>query len=118
MGDKSLDIPAASGNNGDGQSCKNNSECESKPNRGPTPTGDWTWTEGYSGKPNGRVLAPMSGTNTYRRTNIRSHSCKNAFGPSKKGPYCSEGCVTGQAPDIKKLNKLIDSELGSVLHVR
>jgi len=112
-----VDISVASGNNGGGSNCKNNPECDDQRNRGPIPAGDWIWTNGYTSKPNGRVLQPLPSTDTHGRTDIRSHSCVNAFGPSTKGPFCSEGCVTGQAEDIKKLNKLLDEEPGSTLHV-
>ncbi|MGV3581664.1 MAG: Ig-like domain-containing protein [Methylophilus sp.] len=117
MGDKSLDIPVASGNNGAGSNCKNNPDCDGMANKGPIPRGNWEWTSGYTAKPNGRVLKPKVGTNTHGRTNIRSHSCKNPFGPSKGPKFCSEGCLTGTAPDIIKLNDLIDNEPNSTLHV-
>ena len=113
-------IPAASGNNGDGQQCRNNPACTAIPNRGPIPTGCWRWTDGATGKPNGRVLEPCPGTNTNsteNRTLIRSHSCANPFGPGVGPQYCSEGCVTGTAPDIQRLNGLIDAEPGSTLRV-
>jgi hypothetical protein len=115
-GNSPVDMPVASGNNGGGTQCKNNPSCGDQPNRGPIPDGDWVWTRGYTSKPNGRVLEPAPGNNT-TRTLIRSHSCLNAFGPSKTPPFCSEGCVTGQAADIRKLNRLLDAEPGSTLHV-
>jgi len=112
-----VDIPVASGNNRGGSKCKNNPDCDNRPDTGPIPAGDWVWTNGYSTKPDGRVLEPLPGTNTHGRLNIQSHSCANAFGPSKKPPFCSACCVTGQAGDIQKLNALIDAEPGSTLHV-
>lgn len=116
-GSQSLVIPAASGNNGGGSDCKNNPDCTSQSGRGPIPEGAWQWTGGYTSKPNGRVLVPMKGTDWLNRTNIRSHSCANPFGPSKNAPFCSEGCVTSTSTDIKELNKLIDAEPGSLLFV-
>lgn len=116
----SVEIPAASGNNGEGQQCRNNPQCTTTPNHGPIPTGCWRWTNGTTSKPNGRVLEPCPGTNTNvveNRTLIRSHSCANPFGPGLGPRYCSEGCVTGTAPDIQTLNRLIDAEPGSTLLV-
>lgn len=113
----SLEIPIASGNNGDGSTCKNNSNCESKTGQGPIPRGWWEWTGDFTKKPNGRALSPLSGTNSFNRSLIRSHSCKNPFGPSVNAPFCSEGCVTGTPKDIKALNKLLDSEPNSRLYV-
>ncbi|MGE5113324.1 MAG: RHS repeat-associated core domain-containing protein [Acidobacteriaceae bacterium] len=114
-----VDIILASGNNGPikdqpGLKCKNNPKCTSINDRGPIPQGDWTWTDDYTSKPNGRVLIPQFDTN---RTNIRSHSCANPFGPSLGPKFCSEGCITGFPKDIKKLNTLIDAEPGSTLKV-
>ena len=81
-----VNIPVASGNNGGGTHCKNNPECEATPNRGPIPRGDWHWNLNSPGdnnsKPNGHRLFPSSGTNTFGRSGILSHSCINAFGPS------------------------------------
>jgi RHS repeat-associated protein len=115
-----VNIPVASGNNGNGQVCRNNPACTSVRSHGPIPLGCWTWTQGKSRKPNGRVLEPCSGTTTNARelrTDIRSHSCAYPFGPGVSQPYCSEGCVTGTAADIMALNRLIDAEPGSILHV-
>jgi RHS repeat-associated protein len=112
-----LDIPVASGNNGGGTQCKNNQACESKPNRGPIPSGWWYWTNDYTGKPNGKVLAPAPGTNTLGRDLFRSHSCQNAFGPSLSAPFCSTGCITGSVEDIKALNRLLDSQPWNSLNV-
>lgn len=112
-----VDISVASGNNGGGSKCKNNPSCESQTSRGPIPRGCWRWIGGYTSKPNGRVLVPCEGTETYGRSLFRSHSCANAFGPSTRSPYCSEGCVTGQSPEIQKLNELLDSEPASTLWV-
>jgi RHS repeat-associated protein len=113
-----VDIPVASGNNGGGTQCKNNSSCTGMPNRGPIPEGWWQWTNGSTSKPNGRVLEPISGvTDPLNRDLFRSHSCLNPFGPSMGPKFCSEGCVTGTAKDIKKLNKLLDAEPGSMLYV-
>ena len=113
-----VDIPAASGNNGGGMQCKNNGKCAPRPNRGPIPPGLWVFGgPGSSGKPNGRSLTAIDGTNTYGRTQIASHSCLNAFGPSLFPPFCSEGCVTSSAADVQTLNQLIDAEPGSVLLV-
>jgi RHS repeat-associated protein len=112
-----VNIPVASGNNGYGMNCKNNSGCESIADQGPIPEGWWQWTDDYTSKPNGRVLTPMDGTETYGRTLFRTHSCKNAFGPSKAAPYCSGGCVTGSSQDMQTLNGLLDAEPGSILLV-
>jgi len=112
-----LDIPVASGNNGGHSKCKNNSGCQDRPNRGPIPEGWWVWTNEATGKPNGRVLEPLEGTETFDRDLFRTHSCTNAFGPSANPPFCSEGCITGSPDNIKKLNKLIDTEPGSWLYV-
>jgi RHS repeat-associated protein len=120
QGNSPVDIPVASGNNGGGQQCRNNPACTAIPNHGPIPTGCWRWTNGSTGKPNGRVLEPCPGTNTNateNRTLIRSHSCANPFGPGLGPQYCSEGCVTGTAPDMQNLNGLIDAEPGSTLQV-
>jgi hypothetical protein len=111
-----FDIPVASGNNGNGTHCKNNPKCQRIPNRGPIPGGWWRWTNDYTSKPNGRVLKPFIG-NTAGRDLFRTHSCINAFGPSRGPKFCSEGCITGSAADMKKLNQLIDSEPGSTLYV-
>jgi RHS repeat-associated protein len=115
-----VDIPVASGNNGDGQQCRNNPNCATIHNHGPIPLGHWQWTNGQTAKPNGRVLEPVPGTNTNvaeQRNSIRSHSCANPFGPGISSPFCSEGCVTGTVPDIQQLNNLIDAEPGSTLDV-
>jgi RHS repeat-associated protein len=113
-----VDIPAASGNNGAGMQCKNNGKCAPLANRGPIPPGLWGFGgPGSSGKPNGRSLTAIDGTNTYGRKYIASHSCTNAFGPSLVPPFCSEGCVTSSAAAIQALNALIDAEPGSVLLV-
>jgi hypothetical protein len=115
-----VDIPAASGNNGNGQQCRNNPGCTAIANRGPIPLGCWKWTNAWTGKLNGRALAPCDGTDTNAIENrglIRSHSCTNPFGPGITSPFCSEGCVTGTVPDIQDLNRLIDAEPGSVLFV-
>ncbi len=113
-----VSIPVASGNNGGGMSCKDNPACTSIRSRGPIPTGMWMWTDGYTSKKNGRVLEPMDGTITHGRSLIRSHSCGNPFGPSLGPKFCSEGCITGWAADMQKLNSLLDSEPGSTLQVR
>jgi RHS repeat-associated protein len=110
-------IRVASGNNADGQPCKNNPGCTNLANRGPIPQGVWQWTSGFTAKPNGRVLEPMSGTETYGRSQFRTHSCVNAFGPSTNAPYCSEGCITGSRDDIRTLNNLLDAEPGSTVLV-
>lgn len=115
-----VNVPAASGNNGEGQQCRNNPACTATRRHGPIPLGCWQWTNGTTGKQNGRVLVPCPGTNTNateNRTLIRSHSCANPFGPGLGPRYCSEGCVTGTAPDIQDLNRLIDAEPGSTLQV-
>ena len=109
-------INVASGNNGHGMHCKNNPDCDLLRDRGPLPRGWWRWTNGPTGKLNGRVLVPMPGTYNGRSL-IRSHSCKNPFGPSVDSPFCSEGCMTGTPGDIQQLNKLIDSEPDSTLYV-
>jgi RHS repeat-associated protein len=113
---KPVDIPVASGNNGNNSGCKNNLSCSNQTDRGPISPGDWVWTNGYTGKPNGRVLEPAPGNNTLR-DEIRSHSCANAFGPSLGPDFCSKGCVTGSVADIQKLNRLLDAEPGSRLYV-
>jgi RHS repeat-associated protein len=97
-----------------GLKCKNNPKCTAINDRGPIPQGDWQWTDDYNSKPNGRVLLPLFDAN---RTNIRSHSYANAFGPSRGPKFCSEGCLTGSPADIKKLNQLPDAEPGSTLKV-
>ena len=119
-----VDIPVASGNNAasdaQGNPCRNNPNCTAISNHGPIPTGSWRWTNGSTGKPNGRVLEPVPGTNTNvteNRTLIRSHSCANPFGPALGPTFCSEGCVTGTSSDIQDLNRLIDAEPGSTLEV-
>jgi RHS repeat-associated protein len=117
QGHEAVIIPVASGNNGGGMQCKNNSSCDPLHNRGPIPRGNWQWTTDPTSKPNGRVLVPMPGTMTWGRDLIRSHSCKNAFGPSVSSPFCSEGFVTGSPDDIRRLNKLLDSEPGSTVSV-
>ncbi len=116
-GKQYLSIRVASGNNGGGMQCKNNPACTSLQGRGPIPTGKWNWTNTWTSKPNGRALEPAPGTNTFGRSLIRSHSCANAFGPSLGPHFCSEGCVTGTAADLKRLNELIDDEPGSTLQV-
>jgi RHS repeat-associated protein len=110
-----VDIPVQSGNNGGGKRCKNNPDCHDK-DRGPISEGNWVWTTEPTSKPNGRVLEPGPGNDT-TRTLIRSHSCQNPFGPSLVAPYCSTGCITGYADDIKLLNQLLDAEPGSTLLV-
>jgi len=112
-----LDIRVSSGNNGGKSKCKNNSDCQNRPNRGPIPEGWWVWTNEPTQKPNGRVLQPLRATDTFGRGLFRTHSCANAFGPSVKGPFCSEGCVTGSADDIRRLNEMLDAEPGSILYV-
>jgi RHS repeat-associated protein len=113
-----VNIPVASGNNGDPQHhCKNNPQCTEMADTGPIPLGSWTWTNQSTSKPNGRVLTPMPGTDTFDRDLFRTHSCANPFGPSLQPPFCSGGCITGFPADIKKLNKLIDAEPGSTVEV-
>ncbi len=113
-----VNIPVASGNNGDPQHhCKNNPQCTKMADTGPIPLGSWTWTNQSTSKPNGRVLTPMPGTDTFDRDLFRTHSCANPFGPSLQAPFCSGGCITGYPADIKKLNKLIDAEPGSTVEV-
>ena len=119
-----ISIPIATGNNGEGQKCRNNVECTAKKFRGGIPLGCWRWSDGESSKIDGRVLEPCPGTNTNdveNRSDIQSHSCPSPFGPgtkpNKKGHYCSEGCVTGTASDIDNLNNIIDSEPGTMLKV-
>lgn len=98
----------ASGNNSV-PGCKNNPACISKTGVGPIPTGYWYWDpNGKSGKPGGRVLVPIKVDAS--RNNIRSHSCQNPFGPSKVGPFCSEGCLTGTTSTIDALNTFLASE--------
>ncbi len=113
-----LDIPVASGNNGGGSQCKNNPKCERDRDRGPIPSGWWEWTDDPTSKPNGKVLVPMAGTDTFGRDLFRTHSCKNAFGPSATSPFCSAGCITGSADDIRRLNRLLDSEPWNILSVQ
>ncbi len=112
----SVNIPVASGNNGGGSNCKNNLDCQNDTGTGPIPAGCWQWTGGYTSKQNGRTLAPCSGW-TSNRTDILSHSCANAFGPSKNPPFCSEGCVTGSPSNMQALNGLLDAEPNSTLWV-
>jgi RHS repeat-associated protein len=113
----SVNIPVSSGNNGGGENCKNNPDCQGEVGRGPIPLGCWQWTDGYTGKANGRVLQPCKGWNGLNCTRIRSHSCPYPFGPAKGPKFCSEGCVTGTVPDIQSLNRLLDAEPGSFLTV-
>ena len=118
-GHDGVSIGVASGNNADGTQCKNNSNCDQLKNEGPIPRGWWQWTNDYTGKENGRVLVPLPGTIILYRDKglFRSHSCPYAFGPSINSPFCSEGCVTGSRTDMRSLNRLLDSEPGSKLHV-
>jgi len=112
-----LNIPAASGNNTDAnKSCRNNSACEDKTNVGPIPRGCWVWSG--EGRGDRRNLSPMPGSNDKGRTDIQSHSCAFPFGPgTNPDTVCSKGCVTSTTSNIEKLNKLIDSEPGSILCV-
>ncbi len=102
----------ASGNN-DQTGCKDNPDCESIKKVGPIPRGCWKWDGGWTGKPGGRTLVPLAGTQTYGRDLFRTHSCDNAFGPSTKAPFCSEGCITSSSKIISALNQLLDAEPGS-----
>ncbi len=114
----SVDIRVASGNNGGGLSCKNNPDCINIQSRGPIPIGEWRWDpDGWTGKPNGRVLEAEPETEDFGRDLFRTHSCANPFGPSLGPRFCSEGCITGTASDIQTLNKLLDAEPGSSLRV-
>jgi RHS repeat-associated protein len=98
----------ASGNNSI-PGCKNNPACTGETGVGPIPTGHWYWdASGKSGKPGGRFLVPVQVDAS--RSNIRSHSCDNPFGPSKVGPFCSEGCLTGTVGTIGALNQFLGSE--------
>jgi len=106
------------GNNGNNSNCKNNPDCTDRKNRGCIPQGLWEWTSETTGKLNGRVLAPMSGTDTFDRSLFQTHRCLNPFGPSKSSPYCSEGCITGTVQDARRLNRLLDAEPNSILIVR
>jgi hypothetical protein len=82
------------------------------PNVGPIPTGVWRWDpNGTTSKPGGRVLDPVGVDTT--RSQFRTHSCANPFGPSTKAPFCSEGCVTGTSSTISGLNNFLDSETGA-----
>ena len=119
-----LNINVASGNNNPnftdsaGNSCKNNPACQHIHDVGPIPGGWWMWTTGFTNMPNGRVLEPLLGTNTVEgRTNIRSHSCLNPFGPALGPEYCSQGCVTGTGNDIQSLNELLDKDNFNLLRV-
>lgn len=98
----------ASGNNSI-PGCKNNPACIGDTGVGPIPTGHWYWDmNSKSGKLGGRVLVPVQVDAS--RSNIRSHSCDNPFGPSKKGPFCSEGCVTGPVDTVRALNDSLGTE--------
>jgi RHS repeat-associated protein len=124
-----VDIPVASGNNAatdaEGNPCRNNPNCTAISHRGPIPTGSWQWVPynpnrgslGWTGTQNGRVLKPLPGTNTFGRDLFRSHSCGNPFGPGLGPTFCSEGCITGTASDIQRLNVLLDAEPNSTLEV-
>ncbi|MCL6712785.1 DUF6531 domain-containing protein [Pseudomonas sp. R2.Fl] len=113
-----VDIRVASGNNGGGSSCKNNPDCINIQSRGPIPIGEWRWDpDGWTGKPNGRVLEAEPETEDFGRDLFRTHSCANPFGPSLGPRFCSEGCITGTTSDIQTLNKLLDAEPGSSLRV-
>jgi uncharacterized protein RhaS with RHS repeats len=117
-GDPEIIIPVASGNNGHNSKCKNNPDCTGEKRTGPIPIGDWYWTTETTHKQNGRVLRPFWGTNvSEQRTDIRSHSCSNPFGTSEVPPFCSEGCVTGFPSSMQLLNRLLDAEPNSILHV-
>lgn len=116
-----LDMPVASGNNGEGTRCKNNPSCESIRSRGPLPSGEWQWSlsgkAARNTKPDGRRLVPLPGTKVYGRAGFLTHSCANAFGPSVTGPFCSEGCITGSVSDMRRLNSLLEREPDSRLYV-
>lgn len=114
-GDNIVIIAVNSGNNGNGLPCRNNPRCSMLHDEGPIPKGDWHWTNDPTSKPNGRVLEPDPGTETYNRDLFRTHSCRNPW--SNNQPFCSAGCVTGLPGDIKTLNRLLDAEPGSTLHV-
>jgi RHS repeat-associated protein len=113
------DTPNTSGFQGDFASgnnsvpgCKNNPDCTATTGVGPIPTGVWRWDpNGQTSKPGGRVLEPV--VVDANRTLIRTHSCANPFGPSTKGPFCSEGCVTGTPQTISDLNTFLDREAGN-----
>jgi hypothetical protein len=121
-----VDIPVISGNNAatDDQKnpCRNNPKCASNQGHGPIPVGNWRWKSptdpgGWSGKPHGRVLVPLDGTDTFGRDLFRTHSCSSPFGLGINKPFCSRGCVAGTVDDVKGLNKLLDAEPGSTLEV-
>jgi hypothetical protein len=60
----------------------------------------------------------MPGTDAKDRTVLQSHACEFPFGPgTNPETVCSNGCVTSTENYIEKLNKLIDSEPGSILCV-
>ncbi len=116
-----LNIPVASGNNGNNMQCKNNPDCKHLANRGPIPQGLWTWNVNGPGasntKPNGTRLIPSNDTETYGRSGFLTHSCLNAFGPSLGPRFCSEGCITGSSVDMEKLNEILAAEPDSTLTV-
>jgi RHS repeat-associated protein len=106
----------AAGNNSEA-GCKDNPDCESKSNIGPIPRGCYIWDGGSTSKPGGRTLVPSDGVKPYGRDLFRTHSCQNAFGPSVKGPFCSEGCITSSPAVVDKLNRILDAEPRSQLCV-
>ena len=114
-------FPAASGNNGDAKhECKDNPACASKRGTGPIPPGWYAFgSKPGSHKHGGTPLIPIPCTmsNMYGRDLLMTHFCLNPFSPSRKRPYCSEGCITATKPNIKALNHLLTAEPHSTLFV-
>ena len=122
--DSPVSFMGASGNNGDGSTsnhCKNNPDCAPFHETGPIPPGHYH----FSGKPgshhyNGTLLMPDDPLSTFGREKgkpFEIHWCPYPFGPSRKKPFCSEGCITASQDDIQKLNNLLTQEPGSTLTV-
>jgi hypothetical protein len=50
------------------------------------------------------LLIPDDPAAAYYRNGLLTHFCLNPFGPSRKKPFCSEGCITASQDDINALN--------------
>jgi RHS repeat-associated protein len=114
-----VSFPAASGNNGDAQHhCKNNPDCASESGTGPIPPGHYHFsTDIATHKHSGTLLIPDDPAAVYYRNGLLTHFCLNPFGPSRKKPFCSEGCITASQDDINALNDLLSSEPNNTMTV-
>ncbi len=114
-----VSFPAASGNNGDAQhQCKNNPDCASESGTGPIPPGHYHFsTDIGTHKHSGTLLIPDDPAAAYYRNGLLTHFCLNPFGPSRKKPFCSEGCITASQDDINALNDLLSSEPNNTMTV-